>query len=151
MWDGRLSPDLAKHRDFLHRNFVQHEKANGGYTTVGEPVPVVVNPLTLEALDEEEQYYQITFVLHDGTEYIFLVKSETPGPPSEEEIEEQIEAQLRLRVPGGRHLEDFISDVDVEEVDEPRGLTAFSLSDIMDAVDQSSSKRGKKFSIDDLI
>ena len=109
---------MQKHRDYEHNTFYEHELENGGSTEVAtEPTPVIASPVTGEMLDEVSPYYEVTFTLHDGKEYVYLIESDTPGPPSEEEIEEQIEQHMKNKVPGGRTLSDYVADVEVEGID----------------------------------
>lgn len=139
MWNGMFAP-MQKHRDYQHENFVEHEKDNGGSIRVAtEPTPVIANPVTGEMLDEVSPYYEATFTLHDGKEYIYLIESDTPGPPSEEEIEDQILEHLKNRVSGGRDIRDYL-DLEVEGINTDEvGLAdryegRFTVSQLLDAI-----------------
>lgn len=137
MWNGSLNPNIRKHRDYLHTSFYTHALANGADVEVADrPVPVAINPITEEPLSEEQDYFKVTLTFNDGKSYVFLIVSDTPGKPSEEEIEEQITRYVKNPVRGGRDISDYIADIDVEELIRPRESSftgAFRLSDIIAA------------------
>lgn len=115
MWNGAFSPHIAKHRDYRHKTFYQHIKATGA-VALGAARVVVMNPITEEEI-ERTTYYEVNIILHDGSTYIYLIKSTTPGPPSEEEIEEQLEEYIRKPLPNGRRLIDYLDEAEVAEID----------------------------------
>jgi hypothetical protein len=115
MWNGAFGPGIAKHRDHLHASFYQHIKATGGAVATGAAVQVDRDPITEEKLDTPQEYWEVHVTMHDGSTYTFLIVSDTPGEPSEDEIEKQLTQYIRNKVPGGRLVSDYIVDIDVEE------------------------------------
>ena len=112
-WKGAF----LKHRDYAHSSVVSHLAAQNGRDPEvdNKPVKVDRDPITEEALDSSKDYYKVTLVMH-GAAYTYLIVSATDGPPTKEEIVEQIEEQMKHRVDGGRDIEDYIALEDLDEI-----------------------------------
>ena len=137
MWNGQF----AKHRDYQHGSFMEHARANGARTRVGRTARVRRNPITGAGLKTVAIYYLVTLVFSDDTEYEFLIYSDSGGPPSQEEVDAQINEYLKNPVPGGRRVEDYTEND--EETPE------FTIEDLVAVETQPVSAAA--FSIDDLL
>jgi len=115
MWNGVFAP-IRKHRDYQHRNFVEHELGNGGYYIVTDVVYCDTDPVTGDLLSPSEIYYVVEFHLHNGDTYDFLVPAESDqSAPNRDTVTETVVDYVTNPVEGGRKVADV---VDLDEMEE---------------------------------
>lgn len=109
VWNGSLSPDFVKHRDYAHSNYLDHELANGGRYEVMFPVMVDADPIDGSLFVPSRNYHGVKLTTHTGDDYVYLIPSEPDrSEPNHKRIRDTIVAYLSNPVEGGRNWEDYI-------------------------------------------
>jgi len=123
MWNGILSPDIAKHRDFLHATFWDHIMNNGGnYSIDSVPVRVKYNPENDRLLSPSDLYFFVEIDFNHGQPpYEYLIHSESDlSEPNERTIKRSFNIQAKITVPGGRDWWDYLDFDDDDTRIHPR-------------------------------
>lgn len=116
MWNGIFSPVFTKHYDGEHNSVIAHLRRDYGEDSVrtDRKVKVDVDPMTEEVLDSPKSMW-VVLVSFGTKTYEYLIESE--DEPTDEQIETQLRQYIKNPIEGGRHIEFYLAD---EELDSER-------------------------------
>lgn len=113
-WNGAFDrPDILKHRDYQHNSFAEHVLDNFDYEVIGN-VRVHSNPLTEQSYEQNRTFYIVRVKLEDRDIDYLIPMAHGGGPPKTELIQKWINAYNENPVEGGRRLEYYVTDGDLE-------------------------------------